>query len=389
MQGMILDPDISQEEYQDRVSKAQSLIKQHNLDAMLLAQWEHIYYMTGFMGTEAQCCKDSHHAVIVRRDGDPVLIMPEYKRQAAKGTVWTKELRGYRPPKEFGNTLKRAFADLGLKGARIGTELGDSVRMTCVPTHTYLDLVGETGNDFVDCSEVTWKLRMVKSKSELDRIRTAAQAASRAADRAFGEIKEGMTEREFAHLVGLHMMEEGASRPLVIVCMSGEKFRSRIVGDFAGERKIHRGEYVALDFLAVYRHYVCDLHRVAFFGGQPPKAERDHYQLYIEANKKGTEALRPGVTVSDVYRAEAEVFEQAGIKVERDMLGHGVGLEAHEPPHIARDNLTILQPGMVFAIEPEGIPNAQGIAFDCEDDVAVTETGYERLSTISRELRIV
>jgi len=386
---MVMDADITQEEYQDRVSKAQRLVKQHDLDALLLGQWEHIYYMTGFMGTEAQCCKDTPHAVIVRRDGDPVLIIPEYKRQAAKGTVWTKELRGYQPPKEFGNTLKKTFAELGLKGAKIGTELGDSVRMTCIPVHTYLDLVNATGNEFVDGAELIWKLRMVKSKSELDRIRIAARAASRAVERAFGEIKEGMTEREFAHTVGLHMMEEGASRPHVIVCMSGEKFRSRIVGDFAGERKIRRGEYVALDFLAVYRHYVCDLHRVAFFGGQPPKAERDHYQLYIEANKKGTEALQPGVTASDVYKAEAEVFEEAGIKVERDMLGHGVGLEAHEPPHIARDNMTVLQPGMVFSIEPEGIPNAQGIAFDCEDNVAVTETGHERLSTISRELRIV
>ncbi|MGA2791142.1 MAG: Xaa-Pro peptidase family protein [Candidatus Bathyarchaeia archaeon] len=384
-----MDPDITQEEYQDRLSKAQRLLKQYGLDGLLLTQWENIYYMTGFMGTEAQCCRDTPHAVIVRRDGDAVLIIPEYKRPAAESAVWTKELRGYNPLKEFGNTLIKTFAELGLKSAKIGTELGDSVRMTCVPVHSYLDLINAIGNDFVDGAELIWKLRMVKSKSELDRIRIAAEAASRAADRAFGEISDGMTEREFAHIIGLRMMEEGASRPHIIVCTSGDKFRSGVVGDFAGGRKIRRGEYVDIDFLALYRHYVCDLHRVAFFGGQPPKSEIDHYQLYIDANKKGAEALRPGVTASDVYKAEAEVFEEAGMRVESFLLGHGIGLEAREPPIIARDNTTVLESGMVFSIEPQGIPNAQGVAFNCEDNVAVTETGHELLSTISRELRIV
>jgi Xaa-Pro dipeptidase len=318
-----------------------------------------------------------------------VLLIPEYKRPAAKSSVWTKDIRGYNPLKEFENTLMKTFAELGLKSAKIGTELGDSVRMTCVPVHAYLDLVNATGNDFVDGAELIWKLRMIKSESELDRVRIAARAASRAAERAFGEIKEGMTEIEFAHLIGLRMMEEGASRPHIIVCTSGDKFRSGVVGDFAGGRKIHRGEYVDIDFLALYRHYVCDLHRLAFFGGQPPKSEIDHYQLYIEANKKGVEALRPGVTASEVYNIEAQVFEEAEMKVESFLLGHGIGLEAREPPIIGRDDKTVLEPGMVFSIEPQGIPNAQGVAFNCEDNAAVTETGHELLSTISRELRII
>jgi len=361
------------------------------LDALLLTQWENVYYMTGFMGALPWITKDSIFAVVVGKESDPVFILPEQRlqRSMADMSAWTKDVRGYRGAGEACNVIKKSLAELGINGGKVGAELGGMMRIT-MPAVAYLDLVKTSEHQFVNGGDVIWKLRMIKSQDEVDRIRRAARAASRGSERAFEEIKEGMSEREFAQLVGRYMIEEGADRPAWILCQSGEKFRTRAWAGFPSERKIRRGEYVQIDYGAVYRNYVCDLNRTAFFGGQPPPAEKDHYEIYVESNRKGTEALRPGVKCSDVFRIMAEPFEEAGLKVMNESLGHGIGLDSHEPPHFSLHDDTILEPSMVLAVEPTGSQlDVQGPVFNCEDNIAVTETGHDLLSTIPRELRIV
>ena len=379
--------DITQEEFEDRLSKAQRLLKDQNLDAFFLTECENINYMTGYIeALPWEGVKNRVWILIVSKEKAPVFIFPEINRQMAKSSTWFDDLRGYSGLSDADQLIRKTITDLGLTGGRIGAELGPFTRIS-MPASMLLNLVKTANAEFVDGSDAIWKMRMVKSKSEIDRMRVAAQATSRGLDRAFEEIKEGMTEREFCRIISLRIIEEGADSPQAVICQSGEKFRKRISGGFPSDLRIRKGSYVQVDLGAFYRHYTSDMNRVAFFGGQPSMKEMDDYALYAEANKRGTEALRPGVSCGDVHKAIHSVFEEAGIQGKRESVGHGIGLEVHEPPHITISDNTSLQAGMVLAIEPSHIPGVTN--FNCEDDVAVTETGHERLSTMSRELRII
>jgi Xaa-Pro aminopeptidase len=150
--------------------------------------------------------------------------------------------------------------------------------------------------------------------------------------------------------------------------------------------KINKGDFVQVDFGALYRHYSSDLNRMALVGRKPTQSEKDHWNVYVEANRAGTRAVKAGVTAADIFSAMAQVFEQSGLKYPGFRAGHGLGLDAHEPPHLGASDKTVVKNGMVFAIEPFGVPNKDGIKMNCEDDVVCTESGPEKLTTIKQEI---
>ncbi len=381
-------PDFPEEEFRDRLSKAQKILREHNLDALLLSSFENVYYMSGFHSASFWATKGWPYALIVTKDGKMSLVARGGNGEViARGTSWVSDIHGYKMISHANEAIRQTLADMGLKGAKVGAELGE-IQAVRFSTGLFLDLVNSGGVDFVDGSKAIWDMRIIKSKLEVDRIRQAARIASRAAQRAFPKFRAGMTERDAARLLGQYMMEEGADYPAFLIVQSGEKFAMGLQGTFPSESKMKRGDFVMVDFGATYRHYTSDLNRMVIMGKKPPSALSDHYDLYIEANKKGTSAIKPGATAASVYTAMATVFEEAGVKVDAIRLGHGLGLE-HEPPHLGPFDQTILKPGMVFAIEPSGIPNKDGVAFNCEDDVTCTENGVERLTTIKREFFIV
>jgi Xaa-Pro aminopeptidase len=108
----------------------------------------------------------------------------------------------------------------------------------------------------------------------------------------------------------------------------------------------------------------------------------------VEANKKGISAIKPGVTAADVFRAMSKVFEEAGLVNNNVRAGHGIGLEGHEPPHLGLHDTIVLEVNMVFAVEPFGVPNKEGLILNCEDDALCTESGSKKLTNVSREIYV-
>jgi Xaa-Pro dipeptidase len=384
-------PDFPQTEYNERIIKAREAMKERNLDALFLSEFENVYYMTGFLGASFAGTRDWPYALIVKADGDVCFIERGGTGPIASYTTWlpASSVVDYMRIPEAGEAMRKAFADMGLKGGRVGAELG-SVQAVKFSTGIFLDLIKSAGVSFVDGADAIWDVRMVKSKIEVDRIREAAKIASRASERAFGQVKVGMTERDVSRLVSQYMIEEGAERPAwTTIVQSGDKFTDGLGGTFPSMRKIQSGEYVQVDFGATYHHYNSDLNRMALMGRQPTESERYHWSLYVEANKKGAAAVRPGVTAEDIFRAMEKVFEEGGVKYVGVRAGHGLGLDPHEPPHLGIGDKTVVKAGMVFAIEPFAAPNKDGIRFNCEDDVVCNETGYERLSMQPSEILVI
>jgi Xaa-Pro dipeptidase len=140
-----------------------------------------------------------------------------------------------------------------------------------------------------------------------------------------------------------------------------------------------------IDWGAAYGGYISDLTRTFAIGEIEPEYRRIA-ELVRLANQNGREASRPGIPAGQVDAAARKIIEDGGYgKYFIHRVGHGIGMESHEPPYMFGENKQILTPGMAFTVEP-GIylPGRGGVRI--EDNMIITETGAETLSDLPREL---
>ena len=149
------------------------------------------------------------------------------------------------------------------------------------------------------------------------------------------------------------------------------------------------GDLVVLDFGGVLDGYCCDLTRTVSIGS-PSAQARQVYDAVCEAQKAALAAVKPGIEAGAVDAAARTLLEGRGLGAAFGHgTGHGLGLDVHEEPRVARPRpdspSVLLEPGMVFTIEPGAyLPGWGGVRI--EDDVLVTETGCEVLTSASRDL---
>ncbi len=149
------------------------------------------------------------------------------------------------------------------------------------------------------------------------------------------------------------------------------------------DRPIQDGDPTVLDFGGVYDGYCVDLTRTVQLGA-PSGSLRQLYGAVAEAQKAAIAAVRPGVACSAIDAAAREVLGRYGLaEAFGHGTGHGLGLEVHEEPRIARQSARlpdpVVEPGMVFTIEPGAYVSGVG-GVRIEDDVLVTDTGCEVLT---------
>ncbi|MGC8645029.1 MAG: M24 family metallopeptidase [Thermoplasmata archaeon] len=241
--------------------------------------------------------------------------------------------------------------------------------------------------EFVDVGDSIASLRQVKSERELGRIREAARIASEVGDRIPEMLKEGMTENELAAKVNFEMMKSGASAPSfdTIAAFGPDSSEPHFSG---GNRKLKKGDVVLVDFGARYQRYCSDMTRTFFFG-KPDEEMREVYNTVLDAQKKGIESIRAGKNGKDVDAAARAVIDSSKFKGRFiHSLGHGIGLEVHDHPALGPTTDFFLKENMAVTVEP-GIylPKKGGVRI--EDDVIVTSTGCQVITSTPRELLIV
>jgi Xaa-Pro aminopeptidase len=237
----------------------------------------------------------------------------------------------------------------------------------------------------VNAADLMGELRMRKSKREIEALARAAAQADRAMMVGVEACRPGATERQVAEAISRAFREDGAEQVHATLVASGPN------GAFphhdAGDRALQEGDTVVIDIVAELEGYCSDITRMVHLG-EPPVELREVYHTVLEANRRGREAVRPGARACDVDRATRSVIEEAGYGqyfVHR--TGHGLGMDVHESPWISATNRQVLEPGMVFSVEP-GIylPGQFGVRI--EDIVAVTEDGNRCLTGLGRELMV-
>ncbi len=233
------------------------------------------------------------------------------------------------------------------------------------------------------------ELRMVKDEHEVALLRDAC----RAADDAFailierGAVAEGRTERQVARELEALMVEAGAD---------GISFETIVAAGANSAVPHHRptdavladGDFVKFDFGALVGGYHSDMTRTVVIG-TPQDWQRDLYALVLRSQTAGREALAPGVSTAAVDAASRSVIEDAGYgEYFLHGLGHGVGLEIHEAPGIAKASTGTLLSGAAVTVEPGVYFSGRG-GVRIEDTLIVREGGPELLTMTTKELVLV
>jgi Xaa-Pro aminopeptidase len=364
-----------------RRRQAAAAAKAAGVDALLVTHLPDVRWLCGFTGSNAALVVGVGMRAVLFTDG-------RYTAQA------NAEAAGVRVAIETKPAAAAACAWLGTAGvARCGF---DETQTTVAGLNAIRGAVAAKVRRrmFIPVGALVAKLREVKDVDEIARMRAAAALGCSLFERILGWMEPGMTETAVAAELENRARRGGAERmSFETIVASG--VRSSLPHGKATEAKLPRRGFVTLDFGVVIDGYCSDMTRTvhmgkALPGGAKGPGEREVYDAVLQAQESGVAAVRDGVASSDVDEAARSVLHKAGLdEWFTHSTGHGVGLEIHEAPRIAKrpvESATgtkvpveTLKSGMVITIEP-GIylPGKFGVRI--EDTVVVTRTGCEILT---------
>jgi len=228
-------------------------------------------------------------------------------------------------------------------------------------------------------------LRQIKSEDEVEKLSLAASQADRAMEAGVQACQPGVTEREVAWVVESFFRQDGAEQVDFTLIASGPN--GAFPHHHYSERVLQSGDAIILDIGATLNGYKSDITRMVFLGN-PPKAFLFFYEAVYQANLSARQMVAAGRTAEEIDRAARDYLREKGLSayfIHR--TGHGIGLDTHEQPWIMEGNLSLLQPGMTFSIEP-GVYFVDKFGIRIEDIVVVTKNGVQVLTQFSHELNI-
>ncbi|MCY4659706.1 MAG: M24 family metallopeptidase [Acidobacteria bacterium] len=241
------------------------------------------------------------------------------------------------------------------------------------------------------------RIRMRKDDDEVATLRAAGDLLAPVAARVLDSVAVGRSERELAARIEQALRDGGFERPAFDSIVAGGPNSALPHAQPTG-RRLAAGDLVLLDFGGVHHGYCVDLSRTVCVGRAGTEAQRLH-QAVLAAQAAALAAIRPGIRASAVDAAAREVLAGLGLaEAFGHSTGHGLGIELHEAPRIGRPRVDgeaaaadtedpLLSPGMVFTVEPGVyVPEVGGVRI--EDDVLVTEDGYEMLTRVPNDLRV-
>ncbi len=353
------------EPYSIRIKKLRDEMGRRKIDGYLIQDRMDQYWTTGFTGEDGPVLL-TQRAVVLLTDG-------RFDEAADREAPYARKvLRKKRTPDETVREVRRGkVKKLGFNPDHMNVREYNALKKLAAPAR------------LVPTEGLVTPFRACKDAGEVNRLRTAIRVAEEAFERLRQWLQPGQTEREIAARLVYEMQQLGAQ---------GETFPSIVaVGANSslphyepGNGKLVENEILLIDWGARVEWYGSDLTRVLWLGRIPDRM-KDVFRVVREAHDRAIEAVKPGVKARAVDAVARGIIQKAGYgKLFNHGLGHGLGIVAHESPRVNKISKDILKPGMVITIEPGVyLPGVGGVRL--EDDVLVTDTGYEVLSTLPVE----
>src|SRR3954471_23205492 len=366
-----------------RQKAVRDALKELKLDGLLLTHPPDLAYLTNFTGEDS---------IGLITDKDFFLVTDfRYKEQADLEAGWLKV--SVRDGK-MSDALAKVLGDAKVK--RVGFEANfttfgqvhaiDRVMKdgkNGAPAGAGSGAGTSAGIELVPLEDVMANIRKVKDDHEIDLIRKSVGIAEEAFDAVRGEIKVGLTENYLAGLLVFELRSRGASNssfPVIVAAAAN----SSLPHYRPGESLVQRDQPLLIDWGTLYKGYCSDLTRTLMVGRVSPRIKQI-YKIVHEAQDAAVKFLRPGVITMQADRVARDVIDRAGFGQQFGHgLGHGIGRDIHELPTMRKTGgEEELRPGMIVTVEPGIYLSGEG-GVRIEDDVLITHSGCEVLSSLDR-----
>jgi len=351
-----------------RTERILESLEEAGLDAYMVTREPNVFYFTGTI---------SGGALLLSQGTEPTLLAPSLNISIARDQAKGCEVKPYER-----NTLLDRVKE-AWKGAEFETIGFDEMAL-----NLHKDLrEAFPGTELKEAQELVWRMRRVKDEGELKLIARACELADMGMQAIREKLREGVREYELAAEAAYTMMRNGAEGyAFDFIVASGP--RSAYPHSGVTDRKIKRGDLVTVDMGATYMGYRSDLTRT-FVLGPPTEKQAEIYETVLEANEAAFPEMKAGAKGGDVDGVARRIIEDAGYgEYFIHSLGHGVGLEVHEPPSLRKDGEDVLEAGNVVSNEPGVYIHGYG-GVRTEDTVLVSGGGPVSLTRFPKGLESV
>ncbi|MDQ3689279.1 MAG: Xaa-Pro peptidase family protein [Chloroflexota bacterium] len=356
-----------------RLAMLRALLHEHALDAILISRTANKRYFSGFRLSDADGPTSGFAGtLLVTRDANLILADPRYTVQAAdEAPDWDVvatpgPMHDELPPL----LLRHGIGRLGLEAAVV-THADWAALAAAAP-----------GVELHAMDDELVPLRILKTADEVEAIGRACSLTDECFAHLVEFVRIGMTEREVALELERYFRTNGAeSLAFEPIVLAGA--RAAMPHGRPSEAVVEEGNVLLIDFGCTVDGYRSDMTRTVFVGEVPDRIRRYH-DAVREAQRAAIDAIAIGVNGQELDAIARQRIEAESVEPYGHGLGHGIGLETHEPPRLRKSEASTLEAGMVFSIEP-GIylPGVTGIRI--EDIVALEASGPRLLTKSSRE----
>ena len=390
-----------QEELEDRLARLRSGMEREGMEAFLVVQKMDCYYLSG---------TTQDGLLFVPLEGKPLLMV---RREVERARVESPlkalgQITRLKSVRELPSLIRKYWG-------RLPQTLG--LELDVLPVRDYFryqDLF--PGARFMGASPIIKDIRKIKSPFEIELMRVAGDIGRKVYQEARGILKEGMTEIEFGGLLEVAAKRYGHEGLLRVRSLNYEAYTWHVLSGPSGgivsqsdspmgglglspafpvgaSLKVMKAhEPILVNFGTCYHGYQADETRM-FSIGEMGKKFIDAYSACQEIHDAILEETRPGADCEAIFQKTLRLAEQLGYDdsylgppgLQTRFIGHGIGLEGHEPPYLDQGNPQPLQPGMVVSIEP-GIYELGYAGFRHSDTLVVTEDGCEWITYYPRDL---
>jgi Xaa-Pro dipeptidase len=370
---------ISVAEREARIAKAQQLLLENKMDALLLDAGITMNYFTGISWWPSERTM----LAIIPAKGDVKYICPGFEEARLREQISIgKEVYAWQEDESPYRLIATVFKDAGIVAGNIAVE--ERTRFFIVN-----GIQKEAPHlNYLSGDPVTIACRIIKSAAEIKLMQKANDITLAAIKYGAGRLKEGMSQNELSSIIMLAQTELGGTADFAL-CLFGKA--AAFPHGTKQPQLLKKGDIVLMDCGCMVKGYNSDITRTIVFGDEPSKRQAEIWQLEKEAQAAGFAAAKIGAACEGVDAAARNVITAAGFGPGYKLpglphrTGHGIGMDGHEWGNMVKGNKKLLEPGMCFSIEPTiSIVGEFGVRL--EDCVYMTEEGPKWFSPPSKSI---
>jgi Xaa-Pro dipeptidase len=360
---------IGLDEHKARIARAQRLMAEAGLDAVVLAPGTSLAYFTG----AEWGLSERFFGAVIPREGEPGWVTPAFEKERALEQIRTGgDVRAWEEHESPSALVAGILRDRKAAG-RIGIE-------EAMP-FAFADGIAQVlpAGRLTSATPVTAGCRVIKDAHEIALMRRACEITVRAHRAVFASLREGMTQSQVSRLSAEAHRRLGMPGGSLVLFGPDAAFPHGTTRP----QPLKAGEVVLMDGGGKLHGYSSDITRTGVFGAPPTARQREVWDVVRRAQEAALKAARPGAECQSVDAAARKVIVDAGFgpdyKYFTHRVGHGIGMDGHEWTYLVRGNATKLRPGMCFSDEPGiYVPGEMGVRH--EDVIFITEAGAEGMS---------